>query len=282
MSPSKRERDYARRRYEEYQKRQAERAALKAKRRKQGIAAGIAAAAVLVVVGLVWFLAIRGSGSATPAANATASSQPSASPSSSASAASACPPSTAKPVSKPEQWSKAPSQAAAKGKTYTVTLHTNCGDVVLSLDGAKAPKAVASTVFLAKNGFYSNTPCHRLTTQGIFVLQCGDPTATGNGGPGYHYGPVENAPRDNVYPAGTIAMARAGGDGNSNGSQFFLVYKDSTIPSDGAGGYTVLGKITKGLDVVEKVAAGGAKGTTGDGAPTTPISITSVTVTPSS
>ena len=122
---------------------------------------------------------------------------------------------------------------------------------------------MASTVFLSRQGFYDSTPCHRLTTEGIYVLQCGDPTGTGTGGPGYSYGPVENAPTDNVYPAGTVAMARQGGNGNSMGSQFFLVYKDSTIPSDAAGGYTVLGKITDGLDILEKIAAGGRDRQTG-------------------
>jgi len=148
----------------------------------------------------------------------------------------------------------------------------------LALDGAKAPQAVASFVFLAKKGFFDYTPCHRLTTQGIYVLQCGDPTGTGTGGPGYSYGPVENAPKNDVYPAGTIAMARQGGNASSMGSQFFLVYKDSTIPSDAAGGYTVMGKITGGLDVLEKVAAGGVAGGTGDGAPARAVSITGTTV----
>ena len=98
------------------------------------------------------------------------------------------------------------------------------------------------------------------------MLQCGDPTGTGTGGPGYSYGPVENAPKDDVYPAGTVAMARQGGNGNSMGSQFFLVYKDSTIPSDAAGGYTVFGKITGGLTRLEKVAAGGGSARQPDGA----------------
>jgi peptidyl-prolyl cis-trans isomerase B (cyclophilin B) len=113
-------------------------------------------------------------------------------------------------------------------------------------------------LMLAKSGFFDGTKCHRLVTSGIYVLQCGDPTGTGTGGPGFEYGPVENAPKGDLYPAGTVAMARQSGKGNSMGSQFFLVYRDSTIPSDAAGGYTVLGKMTKGLDVVKKVAAGGA------------------------
>ena len=141
--------------------------------------------------------------------------------------------------------------------SWTVTLQTNCGPVELALDGDAAPQAVGNLVFLAEQGYYDQTPCHRLTTSGIYVLQCGDPTGTGTGGPGYSFGPVENAPADDVYPAGTVAMARIGGDGESMGSQFFVVYQDSTIPSDGVGGYSVLGQVTDGLDVVESVAQGG-------------------------
>lgn len=141
--------------------------------------------------------------------------------------------------------------------TWEVTLQTNCGPVELALDGDAAPQAVGNLVHLAEQGYFDDTPCHRLTTSGIYVLQCGDPTGTGTGGPGYSFGPVENAPADDVYPAGTVAMARIGGDGESMGSQFFVVYQDSTIPSDGAGGYSVLGQVTDGLDVVESVAEGG-------------------------
>jgi len=108
------------------------------------------------------------------------------------------------------------------------------------------------------------------------VLQCGDPTGTGTGDPGYSYGPVENAPADDVYPAGTIAMARRGGDGESMGSQFFIVYADSTIPSDAAGGYTVLGTVSSGLDAVQAVADAGVEGGAGDGSPASPVIIEGV------
>ena len=147
----------------------------------------------------------------------------------------------------------------------------------MTLDGAKAPQAVSSAIFLSRNGFWNGTPCHRLVTSGIYVLQCGDPTGSGSGGPGYSFGPVENAPKDGVYPAGTVAMARTS-DPNSNGSQFFIVYKDSQLPTD-SGGYTVLGKVTSGLDVVQKVAAGGAEGGS-DGAPQRKVSIVSTAVAP--
>ena len=105
--------------------------------------------------------------------------------------------------------------------------------------------------------FFAATTCHRLTTANIFVLQCGYPTGDGTGGPDYRFGPVENAPADDLYPAGTVAMARVGGDGYSMGSQFFLVYADSTIPADSAGGYTVLGQVTDGMDVLQAVADAG-------------------------
>ncbi len=169
---------------------------------------------------------------------------------------------------------------ARPGAHLDGTIATSCGDIGISLDGAKAPQAVASFITLAGDGFFAGTPCHRLTTTGIYVLQCGDPTGTGTGGPGYSFGPIENAPTDDVYPAGTIAMARQGGNASSQGSQFFLVYQDSTIPSDAVGGYTVLGTITSGLDVVQRVADAGDDDSNGagDGRPTTPISIEQVTV----
>jgi peptidyl-prolyl cis-trans isomerase B (cyclophilin B) len=176
---------------------------------------------------------------------------------------------------KPKSWTAAPAKRLAADKSWTLKLETTCGDVVARLDGAKAPQAVSSAIFLSRNDFWNGSPCHRLTTDGIYVLQCGDPTGTGTGGPGYSFGPVENAPEDGVYPAGTIAMARSNSP-DSNGSQFFIVYKASRLP---APGYTVLGRITSGLDVVEKVADGGAQGGS-DGKPLRPVSIVSTSVAP--
>ncbi|MFA9276423.1 MAG: peptidylprolyl isomerase [Rhodoluna sp.] len=151
--------------------------------------------------------------------------------------------------------------------------------ITFELNGEAAPKAVASTISLIGSGFYEGISCHRLTTEGIYVLQCGDPVGDGTGGPGYSYGPVENAPADNVYPAGTIAMARQGGNGNSMGSQFFLVYEDSTIPSDAAGGYTVIGRITSGLpELVAQVTSQGTANGGADGAPKVPVTLTGVSV----
>ncbi|WP_062293431.1 peptidylprolyl isomerase [Demequina phytophila] len=171
-----------------------------------------------------------------------------------------------------------PDPSYAEDRTWTATLATNQGDIEIELDGAAAPQAVASFIKLAEDGYFDGTGCHRLTTAGIYVLQCGDPTGTGTGGPGYRYGPVENAPADDVYPAGTVAMARVGGDGESMGSQFFIVYQDSTIPSDAAGGYTVLGQVVAGNASVERVAEAGTITGDTDGAPAMSVIVNEVSV----
>ncbi|MFB2556011.1 peptidylprolyl isomerase [Herbiconiux liangxiaofengii] len=172
-----------------------------------------------------------------------------------------------------------PASTIAEGRDWTGTLTINDIPLGIELDGAAAPQAVSAFIAQTQAGYFTGTSCHRLTTSGIFVLQCGDPTGTGTGGPGYSYGPVENAPADDVYPKGTLAMARQGGDGYSMGSQFFIVYDDSTIPSDAAGGYTVLGTITSGLDQLQStvISAGTADGSQ-DGKPASPAVITGVTV----
>jgi peptidyl-prolyl cis-trans isomerase B (cyclophilin B) len=171
-----------------------------------------------------------------------------------------------------------PSSELAEGRTWTGTLTLNDIPLGVALDGALAPQAVSSTISLAQSGFYDGVSCHRLTNGGFSVLQCGDPAGDGTGGPNYFYGPVENAPADDLYPAGTIAMARSD-DGYSHGSQFFIVYDDTTIPAGEAGGYTVIGTVTSGLDELEAgiVDAGIADGST-DGAPTVPTTITAFTL----
>jgi peptidyl-prolyl cis-trans isomerase B (cyclophilin B) len=160
-----------------------------------------------------------------------------------------------------------PPVALAEGREWTGTLEVGGKNLEISLDGAKAPQAVANFISLASNKFYSGVSCHRLTTEGIYVLQCGDPNGDGSGGPGYNWGPIENAPADNLYQEGVLAMARVGGDASSMGSQFFIVYKDSTIPSDNVGGYTVFGKITKGLSGLNKVIKSGTQDGSSDGKP---------------
>jgi peptidyl-prolyl cis-trans isomerase B (cyclophilin B) len=174
----------------------------------------------------------------------------------------------------PQQFATAPPKSLAAGSAWTMTMHTNCGDIVAELDGAKAPKTVASFMFLAAKKYFDHTGCHRLTTSGIYVLQCGDPTGQGSGGPGYGFG-VENAPRDGRYPAGTMAMARTS-DPNSNGSQFFIVYSTTSLPDPT--GYTVFGRVTKGLRIVRCIASRGAT-PGGDGRPKQPLVLSSVTVT---
>jgi peptidyl-prolyl cis-trans isomerase B (cyclophilin B) len=153
------------------------------------------------------------------------------------------------------------------------TLVTNCGNIEISSAGAKAPFTMTSIAALANGGFYNNTLCHRLTTQGLFVLQCGDPTATGSGGPEFTY-PDENLPanKSNNYPAGTVAMANSGP--NTNGSQFFLVYANTTL----APSYTIWGTITSGLDIVKAIAKAGAVGGAPDGKPAKTIAISKVLV----
>ena len=158
-------------------------------------------------------------------------------------------------------------------KSYTFNLKTNCGDIEITADAVKAPITVSTLAFLAKGGFYNGTICHRLTTQGLFGLQCGDPTATGGGGPNFTF-KDENLPAqaDNNYPAGSVAMANSGP--NTNGSQFFLVYADTTLGAN----YTLWGKITKGLDIVKSIAEYGTADGSGDGAPKATVEIINATV----
>ncbi|MGE5830287.1 MAG: peptidylprolyl isomerase [Micromonosporaceae bacterium] len=187
--------------------------------------------------------------------------------------------------------------------TVKLYLRTNLGDIEAELDREKAPCTVASFIYLAGKKFFDNTNCHRLATSGIYVLQCGDPLGDGSGRPSYQFA-NENLPNDpnvaspsasaaasaspsasaaatpspspsaepNLYPRGTLAMANAGA--GTNGSQFFIVYKDG---SQLAPAYTIFGRVTKGLDIVERVAAAGAHdptgAKTGDGTPELPIKI---------
>jgi len=158
--------------------------------------------------------------------------------------------------------------------TVTATVATNRGDLTFSLDRSKAPCTVGNFVSLATQKYYDDTPCHRLTTSGIFVLQCGDPTGKGTGGPGYTI-PDEYTGSEK-YTQGVLAMANTGA-ADTGGSQFFIVYKDSTsLPAD----YTIFGTVTKGLDVVQKVAAAGSDNSNaaGDGAPKEAVTIKSVTL----
>jgi peptidyl-prolyl cis-trans isomerase B (cyclophilin B) len=162
---------------------------------------------------------------------------------------------------------------------YTATIKTNRGNIVIDLLNDKAPCTVNSFVSLADQSYYNNTHCHRLTTSGIYVLQCGDPTGTGNGTPGYGFG-NENLPKagssgEFTYTPGTVAMANTG-QPDSNGSQFFLVYKDSPLGPD----YTPFGTIASGLNIIQTVAKAGSDNSngTGDGHPKEKVQIESVTI----
>jgi peptidyl-prolyl cis-trans isomerase B (cyclophilin B) len=167
-----------------------------------------------------------------------------------------------------------PDLAIAESRTWTGTMEVGSASLAIELDGALAPQAVANFIDLANKDFFSGITCHRLTTSGIFVLQCGQSSATSDGGPGYTFGPIENAPADNFYPKGTLAMARVGSSqigaeaaATSMGSQFFIVYEDSTIQADDAGGYTVFGKITGGLEDIQSVIDAGVINGAVDGVP---------------
>lgn len=159
------------------------------------------------------------------------------------------------PTTTPRQYAAAPPPTDALDQSWDVVMTTNQGEIAMQLDGALAPQAVASFLMLARDGYFDGTACHRLLPDSL--LQCGDPTASGAGDPGYGFGPVENDPEDQVYPAGTVAMARLPEDGNSQGSQFFLVFNEVTLPSDTAGGYTVFGTVTQGLELLQSIGAAG-------------------------
>lgn len=266
-SKREREREYERRRYEKWQER---RTVKRAKRRRQQIIAGGIVGVLVVGAAVTGVVLASGDDTAAtdPTATATATQSETAATDGSTTGGST--------AARTGNNGEVPDPALAEGRTWTGTITTNQGTLGVELDGAAAPQAVANFVTLAAEGYFDNTSCHRLTTSGIYVLQCGDPTATGSGGPGYSWGPIENAPDGDVYPAGTLAMARVGGDGESMGSQFFIVYGESNISSDAAGGYTVFGQITSGLDVVQAIADAGVSGGASDGTPATSVIIEGV------
>lgn len=278
-------REYEKRRREALERKRTEQETARAENRRRWRIGALVGAGVVAAAIVVWALitSLGADDSETLAA-----------PSPTPTLESTAPPTTnppAEPTSAPTAsapadgddvtWStsaEAPDPSLAEGRVWTATFTTSVGDIVVELDGEAAPQAVASFVALAEEGFFDQTECHRLTTSGIFVLQCGDPLGTGTGGPAYRYGPIENAPEDDVYPAGTLAMARVGNDGESMGSQFFVVYQDSPIPSDNAGGYTVFGQVTEGLSIVEGVASAGTITGEPDGRPAQSVIVNEVSL----
>lgn len=172
-----------------------------------------------------------------------------------------------------------PSADIAEDREWTGTMQLNDVSLGITLDGATAPQGVSSFISLAQSDFYTGKSCHRLTGGGFSVLQCGSVNGDGTGDAGFQFGPIENAPADDLYPAGTIALARQGGNAYSASTQFFIVYADTTIPADEAGGYTVIGRVTSGLPELATAVtdAGTADGST-DGAPAVPTTIGSITL----
>ena len=163
-----------------------------------------------------------------------------------------------------------PSARAPEKGDVAVTIATTVGDLKATLTRDKTPCTVNSFLSLAEQGYFDDTQCHRMTTAGIFVLQCGDPTGTGSGGPGYSF--PDELDGSETYGAGTLAMANAGPD--TNGSQFFIVYADSPLPPS----YTVFGHVDDAaVATIEDVAKKGVTGGQGDGAPKEDVTIEKVT-----
>ncbi|MBW8803460.1 MAG: peptidylprolyl isomerase [Catenulisporales bacterium] len=273
MTSKERQRELERARYERVQARLAQQQAAAKKRNK--ITAAVAAVLVVGIGVGVTVLTKSSDDKKTPAAS-TAPTSPSSAATTPDPNASSSPAqvgyqktgNAAKDVGVPTY------DAAAAAKPYTATLHFDSGDLTFDALTTKAPYTTYSFEYLAKKGYFDNTKCHRLTTQNIYVLQCGDPAGTGAGGPGYQF-QDENL-TGAAYPAGTIAMANAGP--GTNGSQFFIVYKDTQLPPN----YTPWGKITGSMDVVTKIVAGGEvdadPSRPGDGKPKLPATIKSVTI----
>jgi peptidyl-prolyl cis-trans isomerase B (cyclophilin B) len=281
VTKDQRRRQLAREKFERQQQRR-----VQARRRSKVRGAVIGGVVAVVAVALAAAFAggaFDSDGKKTDAAGATPSATPSATAPTPAAAKDPC----AKPApGKPgtQQWKKEPALSIDKSASYTFTLDTTCGAIPITLDAAKAPDTANSFDFLAGKGFFDHTKCHRLTTSGIYVLQCGDPTGTGSGGPGYTI-PDENltafgkagANGSVTYKAGTVAMANTG-QPHSGGSQFFLVYKDSPL----APSYTPFGTISAaGMKVLGEIAAAGENSGQGDGAPNATVVINKATVTKS-
>jgi cyclophilin family peptidyl-prolyl cis-trans isomerase len=172
------------------------------------------------------------------------------------------------PVPKPDGGSEATADALDPAKTYSLVVETNCGSFTIELDQKSAPKTTASLVSLAREGFFDSTTFHRVVPD--FVIQGGDPTGTGTGGPGYST--VDAPPAGAKYTRGVVAMAKTGAEApGTSGSQFFVVTGDDVgLPPE----YAIVGKVTEGFDSVIAIEALG----TGDGPPSQPVVIEKVTV----
>ncbi len=271
-----RQRKLARQHYQ----RQQDRRAHQARRLRVSTIAAVAAG-VVVALAVGGFLVFSGGGK-----SASASSTPTPSISASASASAAPSPTAAAAVAEPATHctytangtaarnAGFPSATPDYKASYQASIVTNRGTVVIDLLNSKATCTVNSFVHLASKKYFNATTCHRLTTSGIFVLQCGDPTGTGSGGPGYKFANENLAGAR--YTAGTVAMANAGP--GTNGSQFFLVYRNSlSLPPS----YTPFGTVVKGLGIIQNVAKAGTDNANGpgDGHPRKKVIIYRVTIT---
>ena len=281
MPSNQQRREAAKRKLERQLERRAERAR---KRKQMTIAGSIVGAVVVVAVGAV-VVTLSGRDDDT-SDNLAVSETPS---------AAAMPAGRAEPLPNLVNCTYTPAEAAAKPntapraegvdttvQTVSASMETTQGNIGLTLNNAESPCTVNSFVSLAQQGYFDGTTCHRLVTgEGLQVLQCGDPTGTGSGGPGYQFAnefPTDqyavddpNAQMPVDYSRGTLAMANAGA--GTNGSQFFLVYGDSVLPPQ----YTVFGTIDEtGLATLDKIAESGAEAGDADGKPATPVDITSV------
>jgi peptidyl-prolyl cis-trans isomerase B (cyclophilin B) len=258
-SKDRRHRELARERYERQQQRRAEREA-KARRRQRilvGVVVGalvLGSAAGLLLTFRPWEAWTAG-GSADPTVAAGCAYLPDAAAATGAAAGLGTPPVDPGDLG-----------------PLTATLTLDGRPVTIELDSEGAPCTASSWQFLAAADFFDDTTCHRLTTSPTLgVLQCGDPTGTGGGGPGYSF--AEENLDGATYPTGTVAMANTGSPG-STGSQFFLVHSDTTLPPL----YTVVGTITSGLDVVQEIAAAGTVDGSDDGAPAQPVTVDDLVV----
>ena len=275
MPSNKQRRQAAQRRLQ----RQLERRAELARKRRRNVLIGVTTAAVVLVVGVVLLLIGTGGDGTDPAAAEPTPSSPAApTPGVVDGSDGTCDwtPTPVDPTANPNLQADTgtpPAEVTPTGTTE-VDITTNVGPIGLTLDNANAPCAVASMVYLAGQGYFDDTVCHRETdSEGLKVLQCGDPSGTGAGGPAYEF-PTQ-VTGDETYPRGTVAMANSGQ--GFDGSQFFLVYGDSQLPPD----YTVLGTIDEaGLATLDAIAANGNDGSNGpgDGAPTQEVRIQSLTV----
>ena len=162
------------------------------------------------------------------------------------------------------QYANPPEMAIDPAKTYTATIETTAGTMTAQLFAAEAPRTVNNFVFLANEGFYTDVIFHRVISG--FMIQGGDPTGTGTGGPGYRF---DDEPVSRQYLRGTLAMANAGP--NTNGSQFFVMHADYPLPPN----YTIFGKLSAGEDVIDAIA--GAP-TGAQDRPVEPVAIKSVTI----